>query len=750
MAHGTGVAGIHEGRHLARKALLAAYIPPKVSLECFCQPRCRFITRDVNFGVIERALRALTSIATSPEGAQTTVDANVLEPLPELLESPNTGVREWTCELLARLAWQQSTRAAVLHEKPCLQLVSLLRDDNLTVLESAAKALNFIVEAPEGARAAVDAKVLDCVGGLLEYSGVHVRCWTYNILEKLVPHTPTAVLTQLVSLVRNGNPAVMERAAKALHRIIASPTGEQAAMDATVFGCMLELLGSQNIRVRKWTCEWIAELVCQEAAKDTILGLQPCVPLVFLLRDENTDVIQAAVQALYWIAATPHGALAVVEANVLDSVAGLFESSSTLVLNWTCDMLDKLASQELTATAVMRELISLLRGGNLTVIEQAAKMLFRTAESPDRVRAAVAADILDFVSEFLGSPSAAVRRWIRATLGQLAYQKTTAKTVLRQLVPLLRGIESEPNVIASAAQVLYRIAGSAEGAQAIVDANVLPCVAELLRSPSIMIRKWICATVGQLAYHESTVMAVLNANLCLPLVLLLRDEPLKEKAAYALSEIARLPDGAQAVMDAKIQDVTKLLTSQNTSDREEACFILTQLASQEPSMPDVVRVNLCRMLVSRLRDGNLDVVEQAAHGVCYIIAKAKSFGGAQAAVDANVLAYVPELLQSPSPWVMSWTCAILHELSSQENTATAVLDVNPCGLLVELCRHRSLDLRASALFALEKISESPTGAAIIARTDILEHVSYLMQSPDPEVRLRTNILVKNLAKIILV
>jgi hypothetical protein len=64
----------------------------------------------------------LYRIATSPEGAQAAVDANVLECVAELLESLNKEVRNWTRYMLEELA-RHGTTVRVAME----QLVSLLR-----------------------------------------------------------------------------------------------------------------------------------------------------------------------------------------------------------------------------------------------------------------------------------------------------------------------------------------------------------------------------------------------------------------------------------------------------------------------------------------------------------------------------------------------------------------------------------------------------------------------------------------------
>ncbi|KAF8196699.1 hypothetical protein K438DRAFT_740363 [Mycena galopus ATCC 62051] len=61
-----------------------------------------------------------------------------------LLESPNSMVRAWTCELVGRLASHESTASDILELKPCVPLVSSLREDNVEVVRAAMFALSHI------------------------------------------------------------------------------------------------------------------------------------------------------------------------------------------------------------------------------------------------------------------------------------------------------------------------------------------------------------------------------------------------------------------------------------------------------------------------------------------------------------------------------------------------------------------------------------------------------------------------------
>jgi hypothetical protein len=58
--------------------------------------------------------------------------------------------------------------------------------------------------------------------------------------------------------------------------------------------------------------------------------------------------------------------------------------------------------------------------------------------------------------------------------------------------------------------------------------------------------------------------------------------------------------------------------------------------------------------------------------------------GAQAAVNANVVDHLTELLRSPSVEVQKASCILIRELVYHDSIAPAVLTMNPCVLLVSL------------------------------------------------------------------
>ncbi|KAJ7479175.1 hypothetical protein FB451DRAFT_1240818 [Mycena latifolia] len=118
------------------------------------------------------------------------------------------------------------------------------------------------------------------------------------------------------------------------------------------------------------------------------------------ISDEDLGVVKGATEALWWIAKWPEGAQAAVDANVLDSLAGLFDSPIGEVQDLAFDLQEQLASQETTARAVVRQLIPLLRGGDPIKILRGGKILERVATSPGGLTA-VDVHMRECVSELL-------------------------------------------------------------------------------------------------------------------------------------------------------------------------------------------------------------------------------------------------------------------------------------------------------------------------------------------------------------
>jgi hypothetical protein len=123
-------------------------------------------------------MHALCRIAEWSDGAQTIVNAKVMNLILALFKSPSSSIRKRTCELVANLAGHESTAPAFWQLKPST-LVDLLRsaripffrhddfykisDADLDVTWWAMCALSEMARSVDAANAIVDAKAVDHV-----------------------------------------------------------------------------------------------------------------------------------------------------------------------------------------------------------------------------------------------------------------------------------------------------------------------------------------------------------------------------------------------------------------------------------------------------------------------------------------------------------------------------------------------------------------------------------------------------------
>ncbi|KAJ6474511.1 hypothetical protein DFH09DRAFT_1293599 [Mycena vulgaris] len=109
-------------------------------------------------------------------------------------------------------------------------------------------------------------------------------------------------------------------------------------------------------------------------------------------------------------------------------------------------------------------------------------------------------------------------------------------------------------------------------------------------------------------------------------------------------------------------------------------------------------VTSCTQLVSLLRDDTLDVTETVTHLLC---ALTESSDGAQDALNASILEYVAELLESPK--------------------AAATSDDDPVVI-------------TGAAYAFSQITQWPEGAEAALNAEMPDYMDELLESPNPQVR----------------
>ncbi|KAJ7887180.1 armadillo-type protein [Mycena leptocephala] len=334
----------NSGGRLVCEAVPTTGIPLAVLIE----------TSGSDIEVIAGASQALCWIAVSPEGAQALVDADLLDCVATLFQSPKKEVREWASEILG--SWHATSPqrggrgtcgiplAASFNYIHLRQLLIVISGENLSVVGSAARTLYLIALSPERAKAAVDANILQCVAELSESPNEEVRKYIFEMLRELAHHEPQRarpwdswypsygesqlyLLYGLLIFISGENLSVIEDAAKALYWIATQPGGAQVAVAANVLRA--ELLESPNEEVRKWRFNILRELVHHGPTAGRSWDRSYRFygeSRLYLWGD--LSVIEGAAKTLCRIAATPDGAQAVVDVDVLDSMPQLLNSSN--------------------------------------------------------------------------------------------------------------------------------------------------------------------------------------------------------------------------------------------------------------------------------------------------------------------------------------------------------------------------------------------------------------------------------------
>ncbi|KAF7350407.1 hypothetical protein MVEN_01345500 [Mycena venus] len=576
---------------------------------------------DKDSGVINGASHVLSNIADSLDGAEAIVNAGALDHVLALLQSRGPNIRKWMWILAGNLASHESTRAAVLALKPFQTLATSLSDKDSEVVE-AVTALSQITRSLDGLQAIVNAGALDRVLALFQSRrDPNIRKWTWILAGNLASHesTRTAVLASksfqmLVTSLSDEESEVVEEAVTALSQIARSLDGSQAIVNAGGLGHFSPLLQSPSPRIQKQICRLLGNLAFHDSASTAVLALKPLQMLVTLLSDKDSEVVEEAVCALSNIAHSLDAAQAIFDAGGLGNISALLQSPSPRIQKWICRLLGNLAFHDSASAAVLalkylQMLVTLLSDEEPEVVEEAAYALSNIADSLDAARAIVDAGGLGHVSALLQSPiiSPRIQKWTCRLLGNLAFRDPASAAVLalkplQILVKLLSGEDSE--VVEKAAYALANIADSLDAAKAIVDAGGFSHILVLLRSPYPSIRKWTCILAGNLASHESTIAAVLALKPFRTLVTLLshKDFELVDRATYALSQIARPLDGAQAILDAGALDhISRLLESPSPSIRKWACKIVERLAKHDSTVLALLKLGPFDQLLSCLR-----------------------------------------------------------------------------------------------------------------------------------------------------
>ncbi|KAF8202693.1 armadillo-type protein [Mycena galopus ATCC 62051] len=192
----------------------AARLPIGVDI---CLKLVSFLSTNHKY-VRESALMALSNISRSPERtdyANGVKVAQAIEGVPALLDSCNTDVQKWTCEILGNLALHTSTSivAATFDVELCKLIVSLLSHEDRDVRGCALYAVAMISHSHDGAKSVKRTDIWDCFPHLLNSSYPQTQRFTCQIAGNLAVRRSCCLLdaasyVRIVALLRDDDTKV--------------------------------------------------------------------------------------------------------------------------------------------------------------------------------------------------------------------------------------------------------------------------------------------------------------------------------------------------------------------------------------------------------------------------------------------------------------------------------------------------------------------------------------------------------------
>ncbi|KAJ7601407.1 armadillo-type protein [Mycena polygramma] len=554
----------------------------------------------VHWQVRSCAIYALSMICNHPDGALAAVNSNIVELIQELM-APQLSLLSrqtlsWMSVMLEGLTEHQPGSLAVLDTQSLwLFIFHFLSDDDVEFRRYGLRAVKRIVDAG-GARDIIEANVLKYVGELLEIDSEEIREQTCTILGDLASHLPTIhlplwdtkVCQQLISLSSDTNPSIRRGVIRALWNMSEHPLGAEAIVNLNGHHDLSRLLDSSDPETAGWICEILGRLAVTQGPRLADLGIMPCRCLVSFLSDGDLNVRQSAIYVVTTICMRSMGAQTVMCTNVFDHVSELLRSSDLQDVQSTLELVGHLVHHTSTATKVLeaipyQQLVLLSTSDDLTVCLSAASSLQKISLCHVGAKAVSNAGALDHVPKLLDSGDAKTRAWACEILGNLALHELLplaglAVELLGQIVSLLS--DNDTGVRRCSTYALYHISRCGGGERAVVNANALEYVLQLLDSNDHETQKWTLLLVGQLANHdESTVREILTIRPCERLVFLNDhdDFSISQAAASALLKISQWSAGARAVFHAGALPVHRIplrLNSASADIKSWTCSML--------------------------------------------------------------------------------------------------------------------------------------------------------------------------------
>ncbi|KAJ7232546.1 hypothetical protein C8J57DRAFT_1729831 [Mycena rebaudengoi] len=625
-------------------------------------------------------LSRVTHLKFPPVTTGVSVEANLLDHIVNMLEAPNTP--EWRhlvgVQILSNLALHESTIAVAIVEADLLNSVEkLLRSCPPTLYKHIFPMLESLVSHQSTVTAIVRVLPFDLLGPL----------WRQSIndalpIDRLATRWKDLVTTKLLEVLRQ---ATAEATCSSLVALV-------CAMPQVVDGALWLLSRAPHIKFPPVTTGVSVEAKLLDQIVD-------------MLKAPNTEKwrYQVIFQLLSHLALHESSAVAIVEANVLNSTEKLLNSCPTDLYKHIFPMLKSLASYESTAIAVIRILplnrLGILWHQSMDNIRPKDGLAMRwedlattkLLEAPCQTTVEATCSSLVAVvcdSDTMPGPVAVEGAlWLLSRTPHIKFLSVTAgvsaeEKLLDHIVNMLKAPNTANYRYLVIFQILSNLALHESTAVAVVEANILNLVEKLLRSCPADLYQHIFPLLENLASYKSTAMAVIRI---LPHDLIGRLWRKSVDDTAPMDILARLWEDLVT---------TKLLSAQHKATAEATSSSLV--------------ANFCDSDIPQVVDGALWLLSCAPHIKFPPVTTGIS-------VEAKLLDHIVDMLEAPNTakWRYLVIFQILSNLALHESGAVAVVEAHTLNSVQKLLRSHPTDLYQHIFSMLENLASHESAAMAI-------------------------------------
>ncbi|XP_051737858.1 armadillo repeat-containing protein 3 isoform X3 [Ctenopharyngodon idella] len=352
-----------------------------------------------NIVVHEFATLCLTSLSVDFSYKIQIFDHKGLEPLIQLLSSPDPDVKKNSVECIFNLVQDIQNRAAVQRLNGLPPLLDLLRSEFPVIQQLALCTIENITTDSETRVAFRNVQGFDRILELLatkEFSELHegalrVICNCLEDSEAMQLIQTMGGLEQILQFVGTSTlPEAQANAAKAIARMAQSSENRKILHERNVEKALTDLLMQENESVRTAACQAVAAVSKNLSSRDTFRCLDAIGPIVQLLNSEGSELRAAAAEALSSLTNSNNlNAYAIYDAGGDELLVQQLRDSCTGAAVYAASVLTNMASQEelrrsILAHEAMPALVELLHStDNNTLISamQAVASLACDAEA---------------------------------------------------------------------------------------------------------------------------------------------------------------------------------------------------------------------------------------------------------------------------------------------------------------------------------------------------------------------------------